>query len=199
MPYIKRKRREVPSVRCSSCEPLLDRYLEGTLTRRQMIDVAAHLRDCTPCRELLDEVKAVDGLLFTTQVPELPENFSFAVMAEVRSMPAPRARQHPLWSFLAIYSAAAWVAAVLAMLLTGTRPSAVVAAVSTGLGRLGLLSSAVSSSASHGLSHLTPTLAAFGAGVLFIDVAIGCAFALLYFVIRPRVAARLASIPESSL
>ena len=186
-------------MRCSSCEPLLDRYIEGTLTPRQMLDVAAHLRECASCRELLDEVKAVDALLFTTQVPDLPENFTFAVMAEARTMPAPRARQHPLWSFLALYSAAAWVAAVLAMLLTGTSPRAVVAVVSTALARVGLLSSAVSSSASHGLSHITPTLAAFGAGVLVIDVAIGCAFALLYFVIRPRVAARLASIPESSL
>lgn len=191
-------REEVAFVRCSSCEPLLDRYLEGTLTRRQMLDVSAHLRDCTSCKELLDEVKAVDGLLFTTQVPELPENFTFAVMAEARTLPAPRAHQHPLWSFLAVYSAAAWVAAVLAMLLTGTSPSAVVAAVSTALARLGVLSGAVSSGVSPGLSHLTPTLAAFGAGVLVIDVALGCAFALLYFVIRPRVAARLASIPESS-
>lgn len=185
-------------MRCSSCEPLLDRYLEGTLTPRQMIDIGTHVRDCEPCRELLEEVKAVDALLFTTREPELPENFTFAVMAEARTLPAPRTRQHPVWSFLALYSAAAWVAAVLAMLLTGTSPGAVLSAVSTGLARLGLLSSAVSSNLSHGLSHITPTLAAFGAGVLVIDVAIGCAFALLYFVIRPRVAAQLASFPESS-
>ncbi len=184
-------------MRCSSCEPLLDRYIEGTLTPRQMIDITRHLRECASCRELLEEVKAVDGLLATTLVADLPENFTFAVMAEVRTSPAPRARQHPVWSFLVLYSAAAWVAAVLVMVLTGTRPGAILGAVSAGLARAGVLSSTVSANLSHGLSHLTPTLAAFGAGVLAIDFALGCAFALLYFVIRPRVAARLASVPES--
>ncbi len=184
-------------MRCSSCEPLLDRYIEGTLKPREMIAITAHLRACASCRELLEEVKAVDGLLATTRVPELPENFTFALMAEARTMPAPRARQHPVWSFLVLYSAAAWVASVVAMVLTGTAPSVVIGGLSSALARGGLFSEALSANVSHGLAHLTPTLAAFGAGVLAIDFAIACAFALLYFVIRPRVAARLASIPES--
>jgi anti-sigma factor RsiW len=184
-------------VRCSSCELLLDRYVEGTLKPPQMIAIAAHLRECASCRALLQELKAVDGLLATTRVTDLPENFTFALMAEVRTLPAPRARQHPLWSFLILYSAAAWVAGVLAMALTGTPPGAVVSTISGALARLGLFSGAVAATLSHGFSHLTPTLAAFGAGVLFMDLAVAGAFALLYFVIRPRLAARLASVPES--
>lgn len=184
-------------MRCSSCEPLLDRYIEGTLPAPRMIAISAHLRDCESCRALLDELKVVDALLATTRVPELPENFTFAVMAEAQHCPAPRARQHPLWSFLILYSAAAWVAGVVAMALTGTRPGTVLAAVSSGLAHIGALSSAVSANLSHGLAPVTPALAVFGAGVLAIDFALACAFALLYFFIRPRVAARLASIPES--
>lgn len=184
-------------MRCSSCEPLLDRYLEGTLKPREMIAVSAHLRKCGSCRDLLEELKAVDGLLATTGVAELPQNFTFAVMAEVGTLPVPKARQHPVWSFLALYSAAAWVAAVLAMALTGTPPEKVFGEVSSVLGRLGVFSGSVSAGVSHGLAHVVPTLAAFGAGVLLIDFAIAGAFALLYFVIRPRVAARLASVPES--
>jgi anti-sigma factor RsiW len=184
-------------VRCSACEPLLDRYVEGTLKPPQMIAVSVHLRECESCTALLEELKAIDGLLATTRVADVPENFTFAVMAEVRSLPAPRARQHPVWSFLVLYSAAAWVAAVLAMAVTGTSPRAVLAAISGALTRAGLLSGAVAATFSHGFSHFTPTLAAFGAGVLFMDVALAAAFALLYFVIRPRVAARLASVPES--
>ncbi|HKU68464.1 MAG TPA: zf-HC2 domain-containing protein [Candidatus Baltobacteraceae bacterium] len=184
-------------MRCSSCEPLLDRYTEGTLTPRQMIDVSAHLRGCASCRELLNELKVVDGLFATTRRPDLAENFTFAVMAEVRALPAPRARQHAIWAFLVLYPAAAWVAGVLAMVLTGTSPAAVIAGISSALARIGIVSSGVSATLSHGLGHFTPTLAAFGAGVLAIDLALGCAFALLYFVIRPRVAARLASVPES--
>lgn len=184
-------------MRCSSCELLLDRYVEGTLSRRQMIDAGAHLRACASCRELLEELKAVDGLLATTAVMDVPPNFTFAVMAEVRSMPAPRACRHPLWSFLVLYTAAAWVAGVLAMTLTGTAPSTVLGAVSTALARAGALGGAVSASFSHGIADVAPPLAAFGAGVLFVDVALAGLFALLYFFIRPRVAARLASFPES--
>lgn len=184
-------------MRCSSCEPLLDRYREGTLSPRRMIAISAHMGACERCRTLLEELKAVDGLLATARPADLPENFTFAIMAEVRTLPAPRARQHPIWSFLVLYPAAAWVAGVLAMVLTGTRPGTVFAAISSALARIGMLSSAVSASLSHGPAHMAPTLAAFGAGVLAIDFALACAFALLYFVIRPRVAARLASFPES--
>jgi anti-sigma factor RsiW len=185
-------------MRCSSCEPLLDRYCEGTLTPRQMIDVAAHLRECENCRALLDELKVIDGLLFTTTVPELPHNFTFAVMAEVRSMPAPRARAHPLWSFLALYSAAAWVAVFVGMVLTGTSPRGIFALAAPALAHAGLISSTFAASASQGLAHTAPPLAAFGAGVLLIDIAIAAAFALLYFVVRPRLAAQLASSAEAS-
>jgi anti-sigma factor RsiW len=184
-------------VRCSSCEPLIDRYIEGTLSARHMVDVAAHLRNCENCRALLDELKAVDGLLFTTRVPELPQNFTFAVMAEVNSIPAPRARQHPVWSFLALYSAAAWVAAVAGIAISGTSPAAVFGFIASFLTHAGLVSSAAAASVSRGFSHTIPTLAAFSVGVLVLDVAIAAAFAVLYFVLRPRLAAHLASSREA--
>jgi len=184
-------------VRCSACEPVLDRYVEGTLKPPQMIAISAHLRECESCRALLEELKAIDGLFATTRVLDLPQNFTFAVMAEARSLPAPRPRQHPLWSFLILYSAAAWVAGVLAMAVTGTPPAAVLRAISGALTRFGFFSGAVSESFSHGVAPLAPTLAAFGVGVLVIDVALAAAFALVYFVIRPRVAARLVSVSES--
>ena len=185
-------------MRCSSCEPLLDRYLEGTLPPRRMQSIRTHLETCAHCSELLDEVKVIDGLLSTTRVPDLPENFTFAVMAEVRSMPAPRPRQHPVWSFLALYSAAAWVAAVIAMAATATTPRALADMTAGVLRQAGLVTGTFGASISHSLTHSTPGLAAFGFGVLTIDVAIACAFALIYFVVRPRLAARLASFPEAS-
>lgn len=184
-------------VRCSSCEPLLDRYIEGTLTPRQMIDIGKHVNACADCRALLDELKVVDGLLFTTEVPHLPENFTFAVMAEVGAMPAPPARAHPIWSFLALYSAAAWVAAVAGMALSGISPKTVFTVIASELGKAGSLLGGVAAGVSHSLSHTVPALAAFGFGVLIIDIAIAGAFALLYFVVRPRVIARLASAPEA--
>ena len=184
-------------MRCSSCEPLLDRYIECTLNSRQMRQIAAHLQSCESCRALLDELRVVDGLLFTTKVPNLPENFTFAVMAEVNSMPAPHARQHPVWSFLALYCAAAWVAAVLGMAYTGTSPRAVWSAIWYGLQYAGHAASTLATSASHGLTHTMPALAAFGFGVLLLDIVVAAAIALVYLVVRPRLAARLASVPEA--
>lgn len=184
-------------MRCSSCEPLLDRYVECTLPAPQMAAIGDHLSECDRCRALLDELKVIDGLLATTGVPELPENFTFAVMAEVGAMPAPRARQHPIWSFLTLYSAAVWAAVVAAMVLTGTSPRVAIATIASTLGRVGFVSSAFASDVAHGVTHTMPSLAAFGAGVLVIDIALACAFALLYFVVRPRLAARLASVTEA--
>lgn len=182
---------------CSSCEPLLDRYIEGTLKPRQMLDITAHIRECANCRELLDEVKIIDGLLSTTHVPELPENFTFALMAEVNAMPAPRARAHPLWSFLALYSAAAWVALVAGMAIARISPSAAFHFVVTALAKAGVASGAFAGAVSATLTHTTPALAAFGFGVLFLDIVIAAAFAVVYFVVRPRLAARFATVPET--
>jgi anti-sigma factor RsiW len=174
---------------------LLDRYLEGTLKPAQMRAISEHLRSCENCRGILEEVKIIDGLLATTRVSELPENFTFALMAEVNSMPALRARQHPVWSFLVLYSAAVWAAVVAGMVLTGTSPGSVLAMLGAALGKAGIASATFGSALTDGLTHAMPGLAAFGLGVLIIDIAIACAFALLYFVVRPRLAARLAPVP----
>ncbi len=185
-------------MRCSSCEALLDRYVEGALKPRQMADVTAHVRGCSNCRALIEELKVVDALLVTTRTPELAENFTFAVMADVQALPAPRAREHPFWSFLALYSAAAWVATIAGMALTGTTPNAVLTLVAMGLSRAGVVSGSFAANVSHGLSHTFPSLAAFGIGVLLVDIAIAGAFALLYFVVRPRLAAQLAPSREAA-
>ncbi len=184
-------------VRCSSCEPLLDQYVEGTLAPQTMLAVRAHLSSCASCRSLLHDLKAVDGLLFTTRVPSLPENFTFAVMAEVCSQPLPRARQHPVWSFLTLYCAAAWVAVIAGIVLMGTSRVWVFDAGSSALTRLGLVSSGFSASISQGFAHAIPGLAAFGFGVLIIDIVIAAAFAALYLLVRPRLAAQIASAPEA--
>ena len=180
-------------MRCSSCEPLLDRYLEGSLTPRQMIDTSAHLRSCDACARLIEEVKIIDALLFTTNVPELPTNFTFAVMAETISMPAPKRRQHRLWSFVALYLAAAWIAAIAVFAASSQSLTKIGAALATGLGSL---AQSLSGGAA-GIAHGAPALATFSIGVLFIDLTLAAAAAVVYFLIRPRLAAQLASASEA--
>ncbi len=179
-------------MRCSSCEPLLDRFLEGTLTPREMSETAAHLRSCAACARLLEELKVVDALLLTTDIPELPRNFTFAVMAETISLPAPKPRDHRVWRFVAVYLAAAWIAALAMFLASGASFAKFGASIATGLGRL---AHAFSGGAA-GISHGVPALATFGLGVLSIDLALAGAAAVLYFVVRPRLAAHLASVSE---
>jgi anti-sigma factor RsiW len=182
-------------VRCSCCEPLLDRYREGTLTPREMSDVTLHLKDCRDCSALLEELKSVDALLFTTRVPDLPENFTFAVMAEVGALPAPRAREHPVWSFLVLYCAAAWAAVVLGLALSRTSPVFLVQSIASTL-HTGVLTNALAGSISEQFSHMSPALAAFAFVMLLIDAVLAAAVALIYFNVRPRLAARLASSAE---
>jgi anti-sigma factor RsiW len=179
-------------MRCSSCEPLLDRYLEGTLAPREMSAISSHLNECGACARLIEEVKVVDALLLTTSVPELPANFTFAVMAETRSLPAPKPHRQRVWSFIAIYLAAAWVAAVAIFLGTGASLSKLGSALAMGFERI---SSDLSAAAS-GVGHGAPALATFSLGVLGIDLALASLAAILYVVIRPRLAAHLASVSE---
>ncbi len=180
-------------MRCSSCEPLLDRYLEGTLSPREMIDTNAHIGSCTACAHLLDEVKVIDALLFTTKVPELPNNFTFAVMAETLSMPAPKPHKHRLWSFVTLYLTAAWIAALAVFAVSGASLQKVGAEVAAGFGNL----AQSFSGGAAGIAHGAPVLATFGVGVLSVDLTLAAAGAAIYFLIRPRLAAHLASASEA--
>lgn len=174
---------------CSSCEPLLDRYLEGTLAPRKLADIRGHIEQCASCRELLDEVKVVDALLFTTKVPELPQNFTFAVMAEAGTMAPVREPRHRALTFAGIYVAASWIAAILFVSVTGISPAALFN-VLTGAGSQ---LSARYSGVMHAAPMPTPALAAFGFGVLAVDLFFAAAIAAIYFGVRPRLAAAFAA------
>ena len=173
-------------MRCSSCKPLLDRYIEATLTRRQMIDVGTHLRACAACRAVLAELRVVDGLLAAPPAVELPENFTFAVMAQARSLHAPRDRHLPFWIFLALYSCAAWVSTLAGLVLSGKSPLVLFQWIGTGLAHLGAGAESASATAARGLGHSVPPLLALGLGALVVDIALAIAAVLVFAVILPR-------------
>ena len=158
-----------------------------------MIDTSAHLHSCDACARLIEEVKIIDALLFTTNVPELPANFTFAVMAETRSLPAPKPHEDRVWSFVALYLTAAWIAAIAVFVASGESLTKIGAAIAMGLGNL----AQSFSGGAAGIGHGAPALATFSIGVLSIDLALAAAAALLYFVVRPRLAAHLASASEA--
>lgn len=95
---------------CSSSDPALDEFLDGTLSPVRRARLVAHLTTCDACADLLAELRVVDALLLSPRQLEPAPNFSFKVMADVRSMPAPHvARSRPL-AVLATYVVFAWAA-----------------------------------------------------------------------------------------
>ena len=94
---------------CSSFKPLLDEYVDGMLPSRKNALVAAHLAGCAECSALLEELRVVDALLVMPRILEPAPNFTFKVMAEVRSLPRPQVhrRTHAL-GVTAAYLAFAW-------------------------------------------------------------------------------------------
>ncbi len=96
-------------MRCSFYRPLLDAYVEGTLPPAQRARVAAHLTECDECRALFDEFRTIDALLLKPRKLEPAPNFTFKVMAELRTLPRPQRRHVPPLRILAAYLAFAWV------------------------------------------------------------------------------------------
>jgi len=171
-------------VRCSSCEPLLDRYVEGSLTPRQMADVNAHVKACAPCTTLLEELRVVDGLLYTTRVPDLPPNFTFAVMAETNAMPVPKAPPTRVWSFLALYLTAAWAMAIVWISTSGVQLRDVAtAAAAQGNAVVGAVSTLTASG--HAFAQ-SPLLVTLGLVVLALDVALAGAAVIFFTFLRRR-------------
>jgi len=98
-------------MRCSSCEPLLDAYLEATLRRRLAREVAGHLRDCGDCDSLLQELRVIDALLTTASPPgSVGGDFTASVLSAARSTRTRSPRRVGFLVPLFIYLAAAWAA-----------------------------------------------------------------------------------------
>ena len=94
---------------CSSSESLFEGYLDNTLTPAQRARLLAHLGRCGGCKGILDELRVVDALLVSPRVVELPQNFTFATMAEVRALPRPHVSHSPVFAYLVSFLSAAWL------------------------------------------------------------------------------------------
>lgn len=174
-------------MRCSSCEPLLDRYVEATLTRRQMAFVAAHVKMCDACAALVTELRVVDALLATTKSVELAPNFTFAVMAEINAIPVQRARSLWIWAVLSFYLIAAWGALSGAYVTFGGRIPVVQHVVSNAVTSIGSALAALSGVV-HGLGTTSPIVLALVSLVLFVDVLLAGGVIYFHRSLRPRLA-----------
>jgi anti-sigma factor RsiW len=179
-------------VNCSWCEERFERLLDGNLNPRERARVLGHVDACRACRGLLEELRVVDALLLGPRAVELPPNFTFATMAEVRAMTPPSSRRPAIAASLVSYVVAAWSLLGAAALIA---PGSVFAA-----GKTSLVIANTTLVALGGLGHVVVHLGDRGdmrswttvaGGVAIADglllVAIGAALRA----VRPRIAERL--------
>jgi anti-sigma factor RsiW len=173
-------------VRCSLCEPLLDAYLEGTLRPRQARAVAVHLRGCSVCAALLQELRVVDALLTTARPPRVQADITDAVVSATATSAPREPRQVPLWLALLLYLATAWALAAIAIFRFHDLSQLAGAALAFAHRDLTALGAAV-----HALAPETPVAAAAVTTVLLIDLLLVGATFYGYRRLRPMLATYL--------
>ena len=177
---------------CSSSEDLFEAYLDGTLVPAQRARLLAHLAGCGPCKGVLEELRVVDALISSPRHVELPANFTFATMAEVRSLPRPHATSAPVYAYLVSYLVAAWlligagfVFAATAMRAFGETALDVSASLARMVGIVGHAGARIA-------GDFGPLGSLLGAAIV-LDVAVVLALVVGFTVVRPRLAEHLRS------
>ena len=177
---------------CSSSEALFEAYLDDTLQPSQRARLLRHLNACGRCKGVLDELRVVDALIATPTPVELPENFTFAAMAEIRSLPRPHVSSAPVYAYLVSYLAAAWLLIGAGFLLATPTMRAI--------GEIALDAAAQLARAVGALGHAALRIAGdFGSlstvigGALILDLTIALLLVVGFTVVRPRVRERLRS------
>ena len=102
---------------CSWSEERFERFIDGDLSSGDRARLLAHVDACDACLGLLEELRVVDALLLTPRTVDLPENFTFATMADVKAMPHPCPLRTPLAATLIAYVVGAWSLVVAAALI----------------------------------------------------------------------------------
>jgi anti-sigma factor RsiW len=185
-------------MRCSFSEPRLDAFVDGTLAAADQRRVLAHVDGCDRCRHLLEELRVVDALLLVPRQLEPAPNFTFRAMAEVRAMHPPHVRRVPTLGVFATYLAFAWTIIVLWLAFGGTAAREALAVGGAALARYGAGLSGVAGATSQLFGHATPGVTILMGMILLLDACALAVVALVYVVVRPRLAAHLANPSEAT-
>jgi anti-sigma factor RsiW len=179
-------------VSCSSCEQRFEAYLDDTLLPVQRAQVITHVNACGRCRGVLDELRVVDALLAAPRSVELPENFTFVTMAEVRSVPRPHVSHAPTFAYLVSYLVAAWLLIGAGFLLA---PNVMRAFGETALDLSGPVARMIGSFARAGLRVAADfgLLGPAGGAAIFVAAAAVVTAIVALALLRPRLAERLRS------
>jgi len=177
-------------VNCSSAERSFEDFLEGTLAVRTRSALLAHVERCDTCRGLLEELRVVDALLLEPREIRLAENFTFAMMAEVRSQPPPRRPRSRLGAFVAAYLAATWIA-IGALFILAPHTMGALAGAALGFSRaLGETVGGIGQAVASVFGQGTPGVVLAVTGVLALETFAAFVIAGAIRYLRPRLAER---------
>ncbi len=177
---------------CNSCEALFESYLDNTLLPAQRARLFDHLRRCGRCKGVLEELRVVDALLAAPREVQLPGNFTFAAMAEVRSLPRPHVSSAPVVAYVVSYLTAAWLLIGAGFLLASTAMRTFGETALDASAELTHTFGIVGRAGAHLLGDFGSLGTLFGA-VILLDVAVATALVVAFTVVRPRLAERLRS------
>jgi anti-sigma factor RsiW len=178
-------------VSCSSSEALFEAYLDDTLVPAQRARLLRHLNGCGRCKGVLDELRVVDALLAGPRTVELPPNFTFAAMAEVRALPRPHVSSNGVvLAFAVSYLVAAWLLIGAGFLLAGTAMRALGETALDASAQLVHAFGAIGSAGARVAGDFGSLPAFLGAAIV-LDVAFVLALVAGFAVVRPRLAERL--------
>ena len=177
---------------CSSSEALFEAYLDDTLLPARRARLLAHLANCGRCKGVLEELRVVDALIASPRAVELPENFTFATMAEVRSLPRPHVSPAPLYAYLVSYLVASWLLIGAGFLLAPSTLAAFGETALDGSAQLARTFGLVGHAGARALGDFGSLGTLLGAAIV-LDVAVVLALVVGFTIVRPRLAERLRS------
>jgi anti-sigma factor RsiW len=183
-------------VRCASCKVLLDDYVDGTLPAHRAKHVRRHLDECSSCAPLLEELRVVDALLLAACIPKPPADLTFRVMAEVRGLPAHRVRHAAFLSIGATYLAFAWALFFAWFWFGGAVSHASLGLLREMATQYVSAGGALVNAAAHLFGHETVGVTAAMLGLLAVDSVFAGTVVAAYFIVLPRLAAHVATVPE---
>ncbi len=178
-------------MRCSSCEPLLDAYLEATLHPRKARTIATHLRDCYGCAAFLRELRVIDALLTTARPPKVAADFTASVVCAMTGTAPQPTRRGPVAFGLFLYLAIAWSIAAFA----ASRPHDL-ARFAGSFVALAQRDLAAIDAAVRALAPAIPVAAAAMTGVLLLDLLLLCMVFYGYRRVGPLIAFQLGRGPR---
>ncbi|HEX3549304.1 MAG TPA: zf-HC2 domain-containing protein [Candidatus Elarobacter sp.] len=175
---------------CSSSEALFEAYLDDTLIPAQRARLLRHLNGCGRCKGVLEELRVVDALLAGPRQIELPPNFTFATMAEVRSLPRPHVSSAPVLAYLVSYLVAAWLLIGAGFLLAASAMRAVGDTALDTSAQLVRTFGAIGTAGARVAGDFGSLTAFLGAAII-LDVGVVLMLVVGFAVVRPRLAERL--------